>query len=284
MTSVELRTQRAKLVADARAIYKLAEGEKRSPNAEEREQFDRIMADVDRLGDEANKLDKLELAERSLGESAGRVSTPTTPETPATTATRGNPRASDEYRAAFSAWLRGGFLGVNARQAQSIEEVRAIQADNLVSAGFLLSPQQFQNELIKFVDNMVFMRTLARKFTVTQAHSLGAPSLDADPADSDWTSELATGTDDTSFAFGKRELFPRPLAKRIKVSNKMIRMLPGIDYLRAGASGLQVRRDRGEGVSDRQRPEPAARRVRGECERHFHRPRRDDRHRGDLES
>jgi len=51
---------------------------------------------------------------------------------------------------------------------------------------------------------------------------MGAPSLVANPADSDWTTELATGNEDSTLSFGKRELNPHPLAKRLKVSNKLI--------------------------------------------------------------
>ena len=52
---------------------------------------------------------------------------------------------------------------------------------------------------------------------------LGAPTLDSDPADADWTSELQTGSEDTAMAFGKRNLYPQPLAKRIKLSNQLLR-------------------------------------------------------------
>jgi HK97 family phage major capsid protein len=52
---------------------------------------------------------------------------------------------------------------------------------------------------------------------------MGVPTLDADPADADWTSELATGSLDTTMAFGKRELKPHPLAKQVKASNKLLR-------------------------------------------------------------
>ena len=51
---------------------------------------------------------------------------------------------------------------------------------------------------------------------------MGAPVL-TKPSDSDWTAELLTGTADTTMAFTKRELRPHPLAKRILVSNKLIR-------------------------------------------------------------
>ena len=55
------------------------------------------------------------------------------------------------------------------------------------------------------------------------ADSLGVPSLDNDPADPVWTAEIATGDEDSTMSFGKRELKPHPLAKRIKVSNTLLR-------------------------------------------------------------
>jgi len=66
---------------------------------------------------------------------------------------------------------------------------------------------------------------------VTNAQSLGIPTLDADPADATWTSELGTGSEDSSMTFGKRELSPKPLAKRIKVSRKLLRLTPDVEAL-----------------------------------------------------
>ena len=60
-------------------------------------------------------------------------------------------------------------------------------------------------------------------FPVPQADSLGVPSLDNDPADADWTAEIATGSEDSTMDFGKRELWPHPAAKRLKVSKKLLR-------------------------------------------------------------
>jgi HK97 family phage major capsid protein len=92
-----------------------------------------------------------------------------------------------------------------------------------------MASEQFSNQLIQKVDDQVFIRGLATKETVANAQSLGVPSLDSDPADPDWTFELDTGGDDTNMAFGKRELFPHPLAKQVKISNKLLRMSPMVD-------------------------------------------------------
>ena len=65
------------------------------------------------------------------------------------------------------------------------EEVRALQMDSDEAGGYLVAPQRFVNQLIKALDDMVFIRQLATKQQLNQAQSLGVPSLDADPADAD---------------------------------------------------------------------------------------------------
>jgi len=102
-------------------------------------------------------------------------------------------------------------------------ERKDLQANIDPAGGYLLAPQQFVTEFIKFVDDMVFIRQAATKFTVTTAESLGAASLDTDIEDADWTTELGTGSASTVQPFGKRELKPNPLAKSIKVSKKLLR-------------------------------------------------------------
>jgi len=92
-------------------------------------------------------------------------------------------------------------------------------------------PEQMVDQLIKAVDNVVFIRQRATKFRVPEAASLGCPTLTANPADAAWTTELATGNEDSTMAFGKRELHPHPLAKRIKVSNKLLRVNSGAESL-----------------------------------------------------
>ncbi len=131
-------------------------------------------------------------------------------------------RSAPEYRAAFNAYLTDGFSALGGKHA------RAIQADSDIVGGYLVAPQEFVGKLIKFVDDLVYIRQVATKYTIESAQSLGAPSLDTDIADADWTSELATGNEDTALAFGKRELYPHPLAKRIKVSNKLLRSAQNI--------------------------------------------------------
>lgn len=139
------------------------------------------------------------------------------------------PFAQDEYRTGFRQYLRSG------QMPQMSAEMRALYADSDISGGALVPPIQFVDRLIQAVDNQVYMRQWGSVFAVPNAQSLGVVSLDNDPADPTWTSELAIGTEDSTMSFGDRELNPHPLAKYIKVSRKLLRMVPDVD-------GLVIRR------------------------------------------
>ena len=213
MNERELLAKRATLVDQARAMLEKAEAEKRDFSAEEQTNYDALFADMAKLDKKIENVRKLGTAD----DPEFRTSEPSRPEG----GQAGNPE--DERRiAAFDAFLSTGELR---------PELRALQADSDSAGGYYTAPQQFVDKLIQAIDDEVFIRQWATKNTVTNAQSLGVPTLAADPADADWTSELGTGNEDSSMAFGKRELFPKPLAKRIKVSNKLLRLSPNVEEL-----------------------------------------------------
>lgn len=86
---------------------------------------------------------------------------------------------------------------------------------------------EWVNELIKKVDDAVPLRGLATIRQLRTAESLGVPTLDTDLTDAEWTTEVGTGSQDDSLRFGRRELDPNPLAKRVKVSRKLMRLTTG---------------------------------------------------------
>ncbi|HKS62491.1 MAG TPA: phage major capsid protein [Xanthobacteraceae bacterium] len=129
----------------------------------------------------------------------------------------GGPRATPQYRAAFGRFLRAG------QNSLVAEELRSLRAGADPDGGFLVAPEQFVKQLLKVVDDRVVIRGLATTFQVPQASSLGVPTLESDPSDADWTTELQTGSEDSSMSFGKRALSPSPLAKRIKISQQLLR-------------------------------------------------------------
>jgi len=220
----DLREKRGQLVHDARKILDTAEAEKRGLSADETAKYNEIFGKQEELRGQIEREESLANAERQAAETALRnKDDKIVAIAPAT-----GKRSSPEYNAAFSRALQMGMRSLSG------EETRALQADSDTAGGYLTTPQQFVDQLIKDMDNMTFIRQLATKYRVPTAASMGAPVLAADPADSDWTAEILTGSEDSTMSFGKRELHPHPLAKRLKVSNKLIRMVAGADVLVRG--------------------------------------------------
>jgi len=209
----ELLAKRNTLVTQARTMLDLCQKENRDFNAEEQTNYDSIFADVAKIDKQIENIRKL----GTVDAPDFRTSEPVRPEGDST-------RNVDEEKQAraLQAFFRKGEIGA---------ELRALQADSDVSGGFVTTPQQFVNRLIQAIDNQTFIRQWATPNVIANAQSLGMPYLASDPDDADWTSELGTGNEDSGMNFGKRELHPHPLAKRIKVSNKLLRLNPDVEKL-----------------------------------------------------
>lgn len=241
-----LRAEMLAAVEKAKAFDARAIAEKRAMTAEEQTSWDAAMADYDTKRAEFDGLNttherekRAEEAERFLSTSQGRRAidrgsdgrTPPGAPVGTTVDLRGipggerylsgvdpsHPRLSAEVRTAFNTYLMGG------QRALTDAQYRALQADNPTEGGFLVAPMQFVSGLLKGVDDMTTIRNFATVTPLDQAESLGVVSLDTDLGDADWTTELATGTEDTALRFGRRELRPNPMAKLVKVSKKLMR-------------------------------------------------------------
>lgn len=215
----ELRAKRATLATQLRELTDTAEKEKRNLSAEEDVKFNAILKEIDEQRATIEREERQAELERQI---AGDRPAPA-PADPAKPTARTKPLATPEYRDAFAAFLGRGERGMTA------DERRALQVSVDTAGGFTVASEQFVDELIKNIDNILWLRQLATKKSVPTAVSLGVMTLDADPDDADWTSELATGSEDGSMAFGKRRMVPHPLAKRLKVSTDFLRqtMVPG---------------------------------------------------------
>lgn len=224
----ELRNKRGKLVSDARALLDKAEAENRSLTTEEQTQWDKMIEDQSRIGDDISREERQQELDRKMAEDAAKATRSEGGTKEKQTEDRSkSPRATEEYRAAFESFLRRG-LGL-----MHGDELRALQAGSDTGGGYTYAPEQFVNDLIKAVDNAVFIRQKATKFSIPSANSLGIPTLDADPDDADWTTELKTGNEDSAMKFGKRVLEPHPFAKRIKISNELIQKMNPEPLVRA---------------------------------------------------
>jgi HK97 family phage major capsid protein len=212
-TLLELRAKRNTLVTEARALLDRAKGENRDLNAEETTSYEKLMTDQESIRSSIEREERQEKLDREMAESTRQ-------------APRQNPgggqsdeeRSRSEYRAAFGRWLG---LGKDGRLDPN--EERALSAQTGAAGGYLMAPQEMVSTLIKSIDDDVFIRMLGTKYQVNSSDSLGAPSLDNDPADADWTAEITTVGEDTTMTFGKRELRPQLVTKLLKVSNRLMR-------------------------------------------------------------
>ena len=249
-TSVrDLKLERAKLLKEARELNEKAEKEKRNFTQEEQNQYDALMNDVTSLGTRIQRAETLGSLEAELEEPENRGNRPEPeedeePEEQPQPALRGNSgvasryddalariragkdvRMTPAYATAFRAFLQG-------EQVRGIEK-RDLQADSDPQGGFLKSPPQFVAGLLKTVDNILFFRqpSWATVIPLATSDELVGISLDADPDDGEWTTEIGDITYDTSMAFGKRSLKPTTLAKGIKLSRKLLRVAPNSEEL-----------------------------------------------------
>lgn len=206
----DLREQRGKLVADARALVAKADAEKRNLTDEENTQYSSMMDQVEALRQQIEREEHLADLEREAIQTERESEERQNSEDPETRAT--------ELRAqAFRRYVMGG------QGAMSADERRALAFDTDSAGGYLSPPQEFVARLIKAIDDQTFIRRFGTVFPLQGAHSLGVPSLENNPADADWTAEIGSVSEDSTMSFGKRELQPHLLSKLIKVSMKLLR-------------------------------------------------------------
>src|ERR1051326_8044479 len=202
---MSLFSQRAGLIFKARQINDAAGGEL---SAEQRGQIGRIFTDVDRIETRMRQKPQFILPDSASDDDE-----------------RTGKRSSAEYHTTYDKYLRRG------PGALEEAEKRALQADNDKLGGYVVPTEQTADAVVKFVDDNLPIRQMATKLTVSGAQSLGVPSIDTDVDDADWTTELTSGSDDSGLKFGKRELQPQPVIKRIRVSNKLLRRAKNAEAL-----------------------------------------------------
>ena len=208
--------ERASCIDEARKILDKAEKESRNLTGEEQEKYDRCYTKAEELNQRVKNMRNQMEAEATLAEASSAAAKPETREGEERETPEGKANASK--MAAFRNWL------VNGRAALKPEETRLLTADDLTEGGALVPPQEFVAMLIKFVDDILYLRQWGTVITLTTAASLGMPEMTNDISDADFTAEISTGTEDSDLKFALREQKPHPLAKRIKVSNKLLRL------------------------------------------------------------
>ena len=232
----ELKQDRAKLIKANRDLNDRTESEKRDFNAEETAEYNKRFEDINSLQARAERLELQDKQVREIPDpdpaakpeadkrddsgpveyrtkSGGRMGIPVVERA---YMLEGSTEQRDRHAAAFRASLVYP-------QFRTAADRRALENTDDTAGGYTTPPIQWTADLIKAVDDAVWIRGLARVTQLTSGDSMGRPSLDNDPADSAWTTELGTGDEDSTMDFGARELNPSPLAKSIKVSRTLLR-------------------------------------------------------------
>jgi HK97 family phage major capsid protein len=213
----ELRMRLAALTTEERSQLEKVQKEDRGFDATEKDAYEKRAKDIGDIEGEIQQLEQVEerLAknterEERLGKVVGKAEKPGE--------ARGHENPDDQVAMkSYRKYVRGGMRSL------AEPELRALSQGSDIDGGYLRMPMQMVGEILKGVDNVVFVRQLARTFQIGGSEGLGVPNMDSDVNDADWTPELTTGNEDTAFKVGKRELRPHPLAKRLKISNKLIR-------------------------------------------------------------
>jgi HK97 family phage major capsid protein len=210
-----MRAKRATLVNQARELLDRAENEKRSLTAEEEQQYDRIMNDVDKLAKEIEREEKLSGLENELSKVAQPANRPV-PEKqePA------DPRATKAYRNAFWKALTFGQNALTSDEVSLLMDktVRNMAIGTDANGGYLV-PDEFERTLVKKLEDMNVIRRLA---TVIQTSS-GTREIpvEADYGTATWLGENAAYTESDA-TFGQVTLSAYKLGTIIKVSEELL--------------------------------------------------------------
>lgn len=194
----ELMQDRAKVTASIREMMDAADG--REMTGEENAALTKAEAEFDKLDARIATEERQLARERAAGETADKEKKPeaNTQSTKFAAALTGNQRHIDQYRAEFT-------LG------------------NDEQAGSLTAPMEFRDQLIKGLDNMLIIRTLANVLPpIGKAQSLGFPQRVTEATDAEWVGEVATAPEETTLSFGRREFKPNRMAKLLKVSETLV--------------------------------------------------------------
>ncbi len=217
MTSKQLREQRAKLVADARAMYdNVKTGEAMS--AEDTAKFDEIMAAADKLKVDIDRIERLEASEDHLGQrQERRAGRETMSEDEA------EALAALEERA-FNHYLRNGLAGMSEElRAVAVPRFQAAQGTGSDSAGGYTVPEGFYGQMDSAMLAYGGMLEVAFTLTTSSGNELPIPT-DNDTSNSGAIiGENPPSVTEQDVTFGAVRLGAHTYtSKMIRVSNQLL--------------------------------------------------------------
>jgi len=207
-----LYEEAAQLYEQAKAI--MAEYDGKDMPQEKANQVDALLDQVEAKTEEAKRLERMADNDKHLND-------PVTQKKFFQTQAQGQDGSDGDdgqpTRAkAFAKFLRYGEKGLTA------EEFKALVAGEDPAGGYLVE-ETFLAELVAKEREASAMRRICRVLPPVPSGSVIVPTEDSEFTDAEWTAEVATGSADTVEPFGQRNLTPHALAKRVLVSNTLLR-------------------------------------------------------------
>lgn len=133
---------------------------------------------------------------------------------------KGAPQAKNAVREMFAKALSGDPQHMTAYKNE-------LKLTTDAAAGYLTAPVEFVQDLIKGLDDFLFMRQISKVVgPIGAAQSLGFPVRTTGAADATWVSEITTAPEEASVQYGRREFKPNKMAKLIKMSRTLIQHAP----------------------------------------------------------
>lgn len=232
----ELIGKRNKIIADQRTILDKCDDEKRDMTTEEGLRYSKLENEFDKLSKEIR--DQEILISNGIIETRNNPDNSGSPEHRFVQQLRGQTHTADnyvynpegkDYRDLFNRYLIYGGKALDVNQTMMFEdrkskavEKRALQSDVDPSGGYLTHTQLAMG-VIQDLNQFVAIRSLSRTMQLPYATALDYPKVNTNIGDLTWTSELSTGSEDSDLDFGNIRFIPHPLARRIKISKKLLR-------------------------------------------------------------
>lgn len=208
----ELIEKRASLVTEMRSILDTAQAEKRELTADDESKYDKIEAEVDKLGSQINRLQALEKAEASLDTVIENGYRPSIAGQNAAPASPFEARNTEEYRDAFfQHYARVGKNNLGS------EILNALSTGTDSEGGYLV-PEEFETMIVTFLQQMDPIRALASVITTGSDRNI---PLETTRGDFAYIDEAASyGEDDP--VIGRQVLGAFKSGGIIKVSEELI--------------------------------------------------------------
>ncbi|WP_163526620.1 phage major capsid protein [Halobacillus ihumii] len=217
MTIIEMREKRARLVNQARDLVNRAEEEKRDFNAEDQQQYDRIMNEVDNLKASIDREEKLTSLENDLDQPVHQAHRPE-PQNQNMDQKQG--RSAEEYRNAFWKVFRNGKEALNHEDVSLLmdPQIRNLAVGTDANGGYLV-PDEFERKLIQGLEEQNIMRQLATVIT-TSSGSREIP-VESDYGTANWMGEKEQYTESDA-TFSQKVLSAHKAGTIMKVSEELL--------------------------------------------------------------